>query len=86
MLHKLKAFNTKNNFINLLFATIPLSFIAGNLVLNLNILLFILTAIIFFKGEIFRFKYDLLDKLIVIFFFLYSFNSFFELFLKLQEC
>ena len=68
MLHKLKAFNTKNNFINLLFATIPLSFIAGNLVLNLNILLFILTAIIFFKGEIFRFKYDLLDKLIVIFF------------------
>ncbi|MFL2852601.1 MAG: O-antigen ligase family protein [Candidatus Pelagibacter sp.] len=67
MLNKLKTLNN-NNLINLLFAAIPLSFIAGNLVLNLNTLLLIVTAIIIFKEKIFKFNYDLLDKLILIFF------------------
>ena len=67
MLDKLKALNS-NILINLLFAAIPLSFIAGNLVLNLNTLLLIITSIILFKKKIFKLNYDLLDKLIIIFF------------------
>ena len=67
MLYKLKALNS-NILINLLFAAIPLSFIAGNLVLNLNTLLLIITSIILFKKKIFKLNYDLLDKLIIIFF------------------
>jgi hypothetical protein len=50
MLDKLKALNS-NILINLLFAAIPLSFIAGNLVLNLNTLLLIITSIILFKKK-----------------------------------
>ena len=67
MLDKLKALNS-NILINVLFAAIPFSFIAGNLVLNLNTLLLIITSIILFKEKIFKLNYDLLDKLIVIFF------------------
>ena len=68
MLNKLKALNNNNNVINLLFAAIPFSFIAGNLVLNLNTLLIIIISFIIFKKKIFSFNYDLLDKLILIFF------------------
>ena len=68
MLNKLKALNNNNNVINLLFAAIPFSFIAGNLVLNLNTLLLIIISFFIFKREIFSFNYDWLDKLILIFF------------------
>ena len=67
MLNKFKALNVYNT-LTLLIAIIPLSFIAGNLVLNLNIVVFIMLALVAFKGEVFKFKYDLLDKLILIFF------------------
>ena len=48
MLNKLKALNNNNNVINLLFAAIPFSFIAGNLVLNLNTLLLIIISFFIF--------------------------------------
>ena len=55
--------------INLLIAILPLSFIAGNLIINLNVLLIILSSLIFFNSEFFKFKYYLVDKLLVVFFF-----------------
>tara|TARA_B100001250_G_C19790654_1_gene786349 strand:+ start:133 stop:1419 length:1287 start_codon:yes stop_codon:yes gene_type:complete len=58
----------KTYFINLLFLLIPISFVVGNLILNLNILLFITTAFIFYRTDIFKIKICLLDKLIIIFF------------------
>ena len=59
---------SKDNFINLLFAIIPLSFIAGNLVINLNILAILLFSIIFYGINIFKIRLNLIDKLIVLFF------------------
>ncbi len=58
----------KTNFINLLFFFIPISFIAGNLIINLNILFFIITALIFYRDKIFKIKLLILDKLIIVFF------------------
>ena len=63
---------TKTNYkvflINILFSFIPISFIAGNLILNINILIFIIFTIIFYKKDIFNLKFDNLDKLILLFF------------------
>ena len=58
----------KNSLINILFSLIPLSFIAGNLILNLNILLLIVSAITFYGKGIFKINFCFLDKMILIFF------------------
>ena len=58
----------KNLFVNLLFAFIPISFIAGNLVLNINILLFIVLSIYICRKDVLIFKFHFFDKLIILFF------------------
>ena len=51
--------------INSLFSLLIFSFIAGNLVLNLNVILLIISSIFFFKKRIFQFKIDLFDKILI---------------------
>ena len=68
MFINLTKFYNKTYLINLLFSFIPISFIAGNLILNLNILLLIITTIAVYKTEIIRIKIFFLDKIIIIFF------------------
>ncbi len=68
MFINLTKFYNKTYLINLLFSFIPISFIAGNLILNLNILLLIITTITVYKTEIIRIKIFFLDKIIIIFF------------------
>ena len=60
--------NYKTFFINLLFSFIPISFIAGNLILNLNILLFIIFSVVFYGKNILSLSFNNLDKIILIFF------------------
>ena len=60
--------NNKEKFLNILFALVPLSFLGGNLLINLNILLLIITSFLFFKKEIFQIKLNFFDKLISFFF------------------
>ena len=60
----------ENYIINILVALIPISFIAGNLILNLNIVLLILFSLIFYKSNIFFYKINLIDKLILLAFIL----------------
>ncbi len=67
MLNKLNIL-TINNTLTFLTAIIPISFIAGNLILNLNIIILILFSLIIYRGKIFKFDYDFLDKLIITFF------------------
>ena len=67
-------FNKKNYF-NLLLAFFPLSFIAGNMIININIILLILSAFIIFRKTLFKVEHFLLDKLIFVFFFLILFNG-----------
>ena len=57
---------SKNFFLNSLVGLIPISYIAGNLILNLNVLLIIVVSIFFFRLEIFKLKLNLIDKLILI--------------------
>ena len=59
---------SKNLIINFIFSFIPISFIAGNLLLNANILLLILTSFIFYNKDIFTEKISIIDKFVIIFF------------------
>ena len=61
---------TKSNYLNLLIFIIPVSFIAGNMVININLILLILSTLILYRKEVFRIKYFFLDNLFFAFFFL----------------
>ena len=67
---------TKTNYLNLVFSAIPISFIAGNMVININVLLLILSTIFLYGTNSIKIKYYLLDKLIILFFLLALFTSF----------
>ena len=72
-----KYFNS-SNYLNLLFSIIPISFIAGNTVINGNIILLILSTIFLYGKNLIKIKYYLLDKIIILFFLLTLFTSFFN--------
>lgn len=61
---------SKNNFFNILLGLVPISFISGNMLININIILIILSSLIFFGRDLFRINYFFLDKLFFLFFFL----------------
>lgn len=67
---KLPHFNFRI-IINLLLSLLPISFIAGNLVINLNMILIILASLLFWKKDFFKIKILLIDKLLI-FLFLFS--------------
>lgn len=64
-----------NFYFNLLIALIPLSFILGNLAINLNLILIIIFSLFRFKKELFKIKFLLLDKIFFLFFFLIIFTG-----------
>jgi hypothetical protein len=67
---KNKFSNNPYLFINLIFAFFPISFIAGGLFINLNILLFCLVGIFYIKSNYIKIKFNLPTKIIFIFFLL----------------
>ena len=67
---------TKANLISFLLALFPLSFIAGNMIININILLLIISSVIFFSKDLFKIKIFFLDKIIFLFFFFIIFSGF----------
>ena len=75
MLSILKFKITKSEYLSFLLALLPLSFIAGNTIINGNILLIIISALFFYKTEIFKIQYFLLDKILIIFFILILFTG-----------
>ena len=68
----------KNNYFNLLLSLMPLSFIAGNMIININTILIILSTLILFRGDIFKTKFFLIDKIIFIFFGFVIFTALFN--------
>jgi O-antigen ligase len=72
-----KSYLTKENYLNFLLSLIPASFIVGNMAININIILLILSSIFFFKKDIFKLKY-FFDKLIFIFFSFVIFTGFYN--------
>ena len=57
-----------STIVNVLFSMFPLFLIFGNLFTNLNIILLCVFSFIFYSKEIKKFKINLLDKIIIIFF------------------
>ena len=59
---------SKSNYLSGLLALLPISFIAGNMMINFNVVLLILISLFFFKKNIFKIEYYFLDKVILVFF------------------
>ena len=68
ILTKLQFLNFRT-IINFLLLFLPISFIAGNLLINLNIILIILASLIYWKKEFFKIDINLIDKLLIVVFF-----------------
>ncbi len=64
------------NYFNLLIALLPFSFIAGNMIININIILFVISILLTHNLEPFKLKFYLIDKLFVSFFFLILITGF----------
>lgn len=60
----------KKNLFSLLIALFPLSFVAGNLLINLNIILIILFSLAVYRMEMFKLKIFFFDKVLFSYFFL----------------
>ncbi len=58
---------SKQNLISIIISLIPISYVLGTFILNLNILLLILIGL-FLYAKGYRYKMELLDKLIILFF------------------
>ena len=61
-------FFSKKNFINFLIIFIPISYIAGNLILNINILILTIVVLFNYSKEISKFKIEFVDKFLIIIF------------------
>ena len=72
----LKSTINKTNYFSLLLALFPIAFVAGNMIINLNIIVIIFSCLFLFKKHIFQIKYYFLDILILIFFSLVLFAGF----------
>ena len=66
---------TKENYLSLLLAFFPISFIAGNMIININIILLIISTLIIFKNNLFKINFYFLDKLILAYFALILFTA-----------
>ena len=66
------------NLINLTVLTIPASHVAGNLVLNLNILFLIILSLIFYGKELFKEKFTQIDTFVLIIFLYIVINGIFN--------
>ena len=65
----------KSNYFSFLISLIPISFIAGNMIININIILIIISSLILFKKKIFQLKYYFFDLLIFAYFSLILFTG-----------
>ena len=66
--------NTKKYF-SFLLALLPVSFIAGNMIININVLILIVSTLVLYGKEVFKFQFKILDKFILLFFLLILFTA-----------
>ena len=59
---------SREYLMNFLLLAIPISYILGNLVLNINIIILIVTSLVFYNHKIFSYKFSPIDKIIILFF------------------
>ena len=73
---------SKNFIINLLMPIIPLSYIAGNMVLNINVIIIILLTFLFYGKDVLSQKLSQIDKIILFLFTYIFFNGLLNNFLN----
>tara|TARA_X000000950_G_scaffold138135_1_gene171381 strand:+ start:275 stop:1594 length:1320 start_codon:yes stop_codon:yes gene_type:complete len=66
---------SQKDFLNILLAILPLSFVAGNMIININVILFILISFFFFRQDVFKIKYHFIDKIVFVYFLFIVFTS-----------
>ncbi len=66
---------SQKDFLNILLAILPLSFVAGNMIININVILFILISFFFFRQDVFKIKYYFIDKIVFFYFLFIIFTS-----------
>ncbi len=59
---------TKSNYFSLIISLLPISFIAGNMIININVIILILSCSIIYWKNFFNIQYFFLDKVIITFF------------------
>lgn len=86
MLLNLQKNNRLKYYFNFLIALFPLSYIAGNLVINLNIVLIIFSTLIIYNKQIFEIKFELLDKVIFAYFLFILFTGIYnEIYFQIND-
>ncbi len=75
MLSSINKLPSIKNYFSLLIALIPVSFIAGNLIINLNVFIIIVSTLFIFGKELIKIKLLLLDKLFFLFFLFILFSG-----------
>ena len=65
----------KHTIVNLLFLFLPISFVSGNLIININILLLIIITYTFYFSKIINVDFNIYDKLIVLFYLIVLFSG-----------
>ena len=66
----------KKKYFSFLLALLPFSFIAGNMIININTVLILLSALIIFNKKLFNQQFFLLDKLLFSYFFIVIISGF----------
>ena len=75
-MHLISKINFLNkNFFSLVLALIPFSFVAGNMVININVILIITATILIYNKSFFNMKFYKVDKIILAFFLLIIFTG-----------
>ena len=72
-------------FLNFLVAIFPISFIAGNMIININIVILIISTLITYGRNLFNIRYYFLDRLIFSFFFFIIFTGIINDYLFFQQ-
>ena len=75
MLPYLNQNDSRSKLFSIILALFPLSFIAGNMIININIIILVLISIILFGKEIFNVRIYFLDKLLISYFILIIFSG-----------
>ena len=70
--------NLNSNFLNIFLGLIPVSYIFGNLLLNLNILILFLFAFYRYKFDLFKIKKNTFNYLLIFFFFYLIITTYFN--------
>tara|TARA_X000000950_G_C13869174_1_gene642169 strand:+ start:34 stop:1347 length:1314 start_codon:yes stop_codon:yes gene_type:complete len=78
MLLFLKNTEKSKNYFSFLLALLPISFVAGNMIININVIILIISSLILYGKKLFKFQFKLLDRLILLLFIFILFTAFYN--------